>query len=329
MVSFVLERSQMVRKTLDVNLLRRIFGDRLHEGVELAKYSSVRIGGPADVLLVAESADDLAEITDQLWLLETPYVILGGGSNVLISDDGVRGIVIINRARQIRFDTRAIPASVWAESGANFGLIARQAGRRGLSGMEWAVGIPGTLGGAIVGNAGAHGADIATNLLVAEILHHRVGNGRQSIRGTWTQEELEFTYRSSKIKREPGKMVVLSARLQLHTSSREAVQHKIDEFSAYRRRTQPTGASVGSMFKNPPDDFAGRLIDRAGLKGTRIGDAEISSVHANFFINHGDARAEDVMRLIDLAREKVMHKTGVILELEIELLGDWENQDLD
>lgn len=307
----------------DLKLLRSVFGDRIQEDVHLAKYTSARLGGPADVLLNADSADDLANLVEQLWDMQLDFFVLGGGSNILVSDAGVREIVILNRAREIEFDMNEASPSIWAESGANLGSIARQAAARGLSGLEWAVGIPGTIGGAITGNAGAHGSEISQNLLMAEILHHKSGIGRTSTRDFWSPEKLAFEYRSSKIKSEPGSMVVLSARLQLQHSTRDEVQRRTDEFTAYRHRTQPPGASMGSMFKNPPGDYAGRLIDVAGLKGTRVGGAEISSLHANFFINHGDATAADVRGLIDLARERVKEQFNVELNLEIELVGDW------
>ena len=153
-------------------MMRQKFGERLQTEVELARYTSARVGGPAEVLLVAKSANELAEMVTALWELELPFLILGGGSNVLVSDAGVRGVVVLNRARHVRFSDHDTPPTVWAESGANFGLLARQAAARGLSGLEWAAGIPGTLGGAVVGNAGAFGADLSANLVVAEILHH-------------------------------------------------------------------------------------------------------------------------------------------------------------
>jgi UDP-N-acetylmuramate dehydrogenase len=200
--------------------------------------------------------------------------------------------------------------------------LARECAGRGLAGLEWAVGVPGTVGGAVVGNAGAHGRDIAADLFAATIL-----NEANAV-AEWSKDELEFTYRSSRIKQEMRatrntQYVVLAATFQLTQGDPSELAKKADEFNDYRRRTQPPGASLGSMFKNPAGDAAGRLIDQCGLKGTRVGDAEISMVHANFFVNHGQARASDVKALIDLAREQVKEKFGVELELEIELLGEW------
>ena len=326
-------------EAVDFRSLQSAFGDRLKLNEVLERYTAARIGGPADALLQSESAEDLAGIATHLWKMRVPFTILGGGSNVLVSDLGVRGVVILNRARKLQFEQEAQQPSVWAESGANFGSLARQAGARGLSGLEWAAGIPGTVGGAVVGNAGAHGGDVAGSLMLAEILHlvdREHPAGKQISRETWPVEKLKFGYRTSVIKGRRGDgssnkpsgieqgLIVLSAQFRLERSSVEAAQARMDEFVAYRRKTQPPGASMGSMFKNPREDYAGRLVEAAGLKGTRIGDAEISPLHGNFFINRGRATAMDVWRLIMLARERVAEQFGIELELEVELVGEWE-----
>lgn len=306
--------------------LSQRFGSAVKERAPLARYTAARVGGYADILIEAASRVDLAEAARLLWSVDQPFLVLGGGSNVLVSDRGVRGVVIINRARKVRFDRHIDPPQVWAESGANFGALARMAAQRGLAGLEWAAGIPGTLGGAVVGNAGAHGGDMAGNLRLAEILHR---NGQIE---TWTADRLEFAYRSSALKRtvqpelssaSPSSLV-LSAVLRLEHSTPQTVQEHIDNFTAYRRRTQPPGASMGSMFKNPPGDYAGRLIEAAGLKGLISGEAQISPLHANFFINLGHASARDIWNLITTARQAVADQSGVWLELEVELVGDWD-----
>jgi len=309
---------QAMTTSLPFQALRAAFGDGLQESVPLARYTSARIGGPAAALLTVHLADELAATIQRLWETDAPYFILGGGSNVLVSDAGVQAVVVLNRAKSVRFDESGDTPTVWAESGASFGGIARQAGQKGLSGLEWAAGIPGTLGGAVVGNAGAHGGEVADNLVLAEILHHREG------RQPWTAEQLAFGYRSSALKRDPEKAVVLSATLKLAPGMPEAIEEKMDSFLAYRRQTQPPGASMGSMFKNPPGDYAGRLIEAAGLKGHQVGAAQISELHANFFVNLGGASASDVYALIDTARRAVNEQFGVQLELEIELVGDWQ-----
>ena len=306
---------------IDAVELRAIFGERLQTDVPLARYTSARAGGTADLLLMVETVDELANTAQKLWQTAQPFRILGGGSNILISDAGMRELVLLNRARQIRFDEDADPPIVRVGSGANFGLLARQAAARGLAGLEWAAGIPGTVGGAVFGNAGAHGDDVAGCLRMAEILLPETG------REIWPQKQFAFEYRSSILKRENRAAVIISAVFELENSTPQAVNAKMERFKAYRRKTQPPGASMGSMFKNPPGDYAGRLIEQAGLKGQQVGDAQISNLHANFFVNRGEASAADIFSLIQLAREAVAEKFGVDLELEIELVGEWENTD--
>lgn len=307
-----------------IKALESLFGDRLQRDVPLARYTSARVGGPADYLAEVRSADELAQAVSRLWELGAPFLILGGGSNMLVSDKGVRQVVLLNHARRVRFDPAADPPLVWAESGANFGSVARQAASRGLGGLEWAAGIPGTIGGALVGNAGAHGGDMAGNLLMAEILQRKETMQEEvPHRERWPVERMQYTYRSSTLKRQTGQAVALSAWLRLEHSTVERVQDRMDEYLQYRRRTQPPGASMGSMFKNPPGDYAGRLIEAAGLKGKQVGAAQISSLHANFFVNQGQASAAQIYQLIETAREAVAEKFGVTLELEIELVGEW------
>ena len=311
-------------KSPELGPLRAVFGNRMRLHVPLARFTASRVGGPADVLLEVNSADELAQAAIILWDQDIPFVIIGGGSNVLVSDLGIREVVIINRARKVRFDESSQVPTVWAESGANFGVIARQAATRGLSGLEWAAGIPGTLGGAVVGNAGAHGGEVAGNLVVAEILQQRtLMQDDVPQRQEWPAERFKFAYRSSVLKQSSRPTVILAALIRLEHASREDVQAKIAQFVDYRHRTQPPGASMGSMFKNPKGDYAGRLIEAAGLKGTRIGDAQISNTHANFFINQGQASASDIFALIQLAKRSVFEKFDIALDPEIELIGDW------
>lgn len=294
--------------------LHRAFPERLLENAPLAQYTAARIGGPAEYLLTVHTADELARAAEQLWEIDRDFCLLGGGSNVLVSDQGISGVVIVNQAKAVTFEQQG----VWAESGASLGSIARRAVEKGLSGLEWAATVPGTIGGAIVGNSGAHGGDTAGSLENVEVMHREQG------RADWSAEQLEFGYRTSWLKQNPGKAVVLAGRFSLSPSEPSEIQARMEEFVEYRRQTQPTGASIGSMFKNPPGEYAGRLIEAAGLKGERRGEAEISQKHANFFVNHGGASAEDVYALIQLAQRRVAEESGVDLELEVELLGDWE-----
>src|SRR5512138_984848 len=291
-------------------------GDKVKENVSLASYTSARIGGPADVLITAESADDLARIIRLLDKLEMDYLLLGGGSNVLVSDRGVRGVVVLNRAKGIRFHNGDEP-SVTVESGVVFSNLAHRCAAKGFAGLEWAATVPGTIGGAVYGNAGAFGGDMTGNLIWAEMLTE---NGREK----FTVEQMGYGYRTSILKRGEIDAVVLSAQLGLKNSTKEEATVKIEQFSAHRKATQPPGASMGSMFKNPNGDYAGKLIEASGLKGTRIGNAEISPLHGNFFINHYNTNETDIFALIQLVQKTVKEKQGVDLELEIELIGEWD-----
>ncbi|NOY98571.1 MAG: UDP-N-acetylmuramate dehydrogenase [Chloroflexi bacterium] len=301
---------------LPLPALRDAFGDRLQEHVLLAAYTSARIGGPADALIIVHSADELAETVSRLWELDLPCVLLGGGSNVLVSDRGVRGVVVLNRAKAVSFTEGETP-SVWAESGAVFSNLAHRAAARGLGGLEWAAAIPGTVGGAVYGNAGAFGGDMAGSLVHADLLTER---GRER----WPVEKMGYAYRSSVLKRDALQTVILSAEMRLENGDPAQIRETIRQFTEKRKASQPPGASMGSMFKNPEGDYAGRLIEAAGLKGKRIGSAEISTVHANFFVNHGETKAADVKALIELAQRTVEEKFGVRLELEIEIIGEWQ-----
>lgn len=305
----------MVTLTSPIDVLYAKFGDKVKENISLAPYTSARIGGPADVLITAESADELARIVKLLRQQDLDYIMLGGGSNVLVSDRGVRGLVVLNRAKAVRFHNGDQP-SVTAESGVVFSNLANRCASKGFGGLEWAATVPGTVGGAVYGNAGAFGGDMAGNLIRAELLTE---NGREK----FSAGQMVYGYRTSILKRAELDAIVLSAELSLKNSTKEEATVKIEQFSAHRKATQPPGASMGSMFKNPNGDYAGRLIEAAGLKGLRIGNAEISPVHGNFFINHADTKAEDILALIQLVRKTVKEKQGVDLELEIELIGEW------
>jgi UDP-N-acetylmuramate dehydrogenase len=305
----------MTTPARSVDVLRLRFGAAVQENVSLALYTSARIGGPADVFVTVNSADELADVIKIIWDYGMPYYMMGGGSNVLVSDKGVRGVVVLDRAKEVLFESGDHP-TVWCEAGVIFSNLANRCASKGLSGLEWAATVPGTVGGAVYGNAGAFGGDMSNNLMWTDVL---TKDGREKL----SVAQMEYGYRTSVLKRSEIKAIVLSATLRLKNSSKEEVSAKITEFSERRKSAQPPGASMGSMFKNPAGDHAGRLIEAAGLKGTRIGNAEISTKHGNFFINHGETKAEDVRALINLAQKTVSEKFGIELELEVELVGDW------
>ena len=300
----------------DVVDLRAVFGDRLQENVSLAPYTSARIGGPADIFITVDSVAALARVVKYLWKNDMPFLVMGGGSNLLVSDKGARGVVVLNRAKKVTFHAGNQP-SVSAESGVVFSNLANRCASKGFGGIEWAAAVPGTIGGAVYGNAGAFGGDVAGSLLSTELLTE---TGREK----FSVEQMGYGYRASLLKRGELKAIVLSAEFSLTNSTKEDATVKIQQFSAHRKTTQPPGASMGSMFKNPADDYAGRLIEVSGLKGTRIGNAEVSPLHGNFFVNHGATRAEDIRKLVQLVQKTVKEKQGVELELEIEMVGEWQ-----
>lgn len=298
--------------------LAELFPDQFKAEEPLAKLTVARLGGPAEGVLRVR--DDSALQTALRWVTEhdIPWRILGGGANVLASDDGFRGLVIVNQMREVQID--AASGRVMAQSGANLATLARRCMAKGLKGLEWCVSVPGTVGGAVVNNAGAHGGDMAHDLVECAVLDIAADFQRL----TWAVDQLDYGYRHSRLKGQHGRYIVLSAVLQTDPGHDPTDLNAIaDGFIAHRKSTQPPGASLGSMFKNPPGDYAGRLIEAAGLKGHQIGGVQISPVHANFFVNTGAGTAEDYRALIELAQAEVLAQFGVSLELEVERVGDW------
>ena len=293
---------------------------RARRNEPLSKHTTARIGGPADLLIETRTSQELVAVAQRADEMSLPYIVLGGGANILVSDDGVRGLVIVNRAKEIKFDVRGIKARAEVDSGVLLISFARDCIERGLAGLEWAINVPGTVGGGIVGNAGAHGADMSRNLNLARIM--RRGYPPEY----WTPRQLQFGYRRSALKAyTPNERpVVIGATFDLKVDYRANLERRANDFVAKRKASQPPGASIGSMFKNPEGDYAGRLIEAAGLKGRRIGGAMISDKHANFFVNDsGNAKASDVKALIDLAHDEVLKRFGTDLQLEVELVGEW------
>lgn len=315
------EEMKQNRQNLPVDSLEKLFGDRLQRNVRMARFSSARVGGPVDFLVIANTAQELEKDIQSLWNAQIPFRLLGGASNVLVSENGLPGLVLINHARAIHFQTHSATPTIWAESGALMSVIVQRAASAGLRGLEWGTALPGTLGGALYGNAGAFGSEISDNLIVANILHFNLGKLE------WRREDFAFQYRSSILKRPLApEAVILSAALQVQHGQPEEILQQMAVLKSKRETKQPPGACTGSMFKNPPGDFAGRLIEASGLKGTRIGDVEISQKHGNFFINNGQGTANDFLELINLTRSEVAAKFAVQLELEVELLGTWETE---
>lgn len=306
--------------TFPIHKLQAIFGDNLQENVRLSNYTTSRIGGPVLGLLSINTLKDLSFAANSLWSLDVPFRIIGSGSNILVSDKGYEGIILVNHCHNIKIQSQDDRPCIYAESGANFSNIARQSALRGLTGLEWAIHIPGSIGGALYGNAGAFGNDVSHWLRSAQVLFKEQGEK------TLTSEQFGFTYRSSAFKREHSEAVILSATFNANHSTREESWKILGEYTEKRQATQPLGASIGSTFKNPPGNYAGRLIEAVGLKGHAEGHAHFSQMHANFIVNDGNSSAHEYLTLIKLAQTKVKEQFGIDLELEIELLGEFEDE---
>lgn len=294
------------------------YGDRLRRNEPLAGHTTSRLGGPADIWLPVVRLEELVQAVTLARRHGVAYFILGGGANILITDRGFRGLVIENRTRRV-VRSAAGEGQAWltTDSGVILPNLAQRCAREGLSGFEWAVGVPGTIGGAVVNNAGAYGSDVAATLRRAQLLSPQGEVIWQPV------EWFEYGYRHSRLKRQAGSgWVVLQAEFSFLLASPAEIQARMAGFNERRKASQPPGATMGSMFKNPPGDYAGRLIEAAGLKGRQAGQARISPVHANFFQNLGGATSADFLELINLAQSTVAEKFGVGLELEIEILGE-------
>ncbi|WP_149454111.1 UDP-N-acetylmuramate dehydrogenase [Pasteuria penetrans] len=280
----------------------------------LASYTSWKIGGPADALIVVESEEQLMEIVPTLTQYGIPWFVLGRGSNVLIRDGGWRGVVIQLGAHLAKISVDGSHIRVGA--GCSLVRLALTTARQGWTGLEFAAGIPGNVGGAVFMNAGAHGSEIADVLI-----HARVVNPQGEMMA-FTREQLTFRYRFSCLQEGVQQYIVVSADFQLQPAEAGHCLARIAAYKEYRLRTQPiSDPCSGSVFRNPPGDYAGRLIEAAGLKGHQIGDAQVSPLHGNFFLNRGSATAADMLALVDHVQGVVAEKFGRDLVPEIRVLG--------
>ncbi len=279
----------------------------------MSRHTSLHIGGPADFFVRARSEDDLIGVVGVAREAELPLFILGGGTNLLVSDKGIRGVVLANAYTDVSVRGTVVDAA----SGTPLASVAAAAARSGIVGLEWMATVPGTVGGAVHGNAGAFGSDTATALLDARLLDL---NGDQ-----WDvkEDELGYAYRTSVLQTSPG--ICLRARFHGDPGDREAAVRRIKEIANERIAKQPLAQpNTGSIFRNPPGDHAGRLIEAAGLKGARNGDAMVSEKHANFIVNAGQASAIDVRALMRRCQAEVKAQFGVDLVPEVELVGEWD-----
>lgn len=297
--------------------LQVITGARVKVSEPLARYTSMKVGGPADFFIEVENAAALTGVLRTLNRYRTSFFLLGNGSNVLISDRGVRGAVIHLAGAFKQLEWRQEDEIVWVRVGAAFAVtqLVREAARKGCGGLEFAEGIPGTIGGALFMNAGAYGSEFE------KVIDRVDGFTREGEPIRLSRNEMTFTYRDSHL---PVGMVVTQVQLRLRQEDSAKVTSKVRELVTKRKSSQPSGyPNSGSMFRNPPGDFAGRLIEAAGLKGKKIGHAQISPRHGNFIVNLGGAKGEEVRQLMELARNEVKTQFGIELEPEVRLLGDW------
>ena len=289
----------------------------LESSVPLAGLTTLRVGGAADRMVSVSSVEGLLDALLLARDADVPAGLLGKGSDLVIGDGGVRGLVIRNRADAIEIDG----ASVRAASGAAMAALVKRCTAAGLTGLEFGISIPGSLGGAVWANAGAHGGEMKDVVVTVDALDISADR-----RMTLTNEECGFAYRDSRFK--AGGLVVLEAALELAPGSSDEIAARVDANQAQRRATQPVAdQNAGSFFRNPPGDHAGRLVDAAGLKGFRIGSAQVSTLHANFIVVDRGGRAADVRSVGDHVRTAVADRFGIELTYEIEFVGDWPHPD--
>jgi UDP-N-acetylmuramate dehydrogenase len=289
--------------------IQRILRGHIAVNEPMAKHTWMKVGGPADFYIEPADRNDCIAIIKYFHENNYSWMILGRGSNVLVSDSGVRGAVV--NLETALLEIKAQENLVVAEAGVRLTKFVDFCIQNNLGGVEMLAGIPGTVGGAVVMNAGAHGGEISDHLVEVEII--RDGALQRKIK-----TESGFAYRRSNFARD----AVLAAAFRLPAGDKELLGARRRELVLHRNRTQPLELpNLGSMFKNPPNTHAAKLIEQAGLKGKRVGGAQVSEKHANFIVNLGDATAADVMKLVDLVRRTVYQNSGVTLELEIKLVG--------
>ena len=304
--------------------IQRRIGVKTSRDEPLGRFTTMRVGGPADLFATVHNAHELRALVRFARTRELPHFILGRGSDLVIADGGIRGLVIQVRAEGSRVDGERYTA----EAGVQMARAATETQKAGLTGLEFGLAIPGTVGGAVWANAGAHEADVAAVLESARVL---AADGSEAIMPV---ADLAFAYRDSRFKAGRAgaadapdaapRDVVIDATFRLAAADPEVIKARLDDIRRWRQGHQPLGLpSAGSVFRNPPGDSAGRLIDEAGLKGLRIGGAVVSEKHANFIVNDQKGSASDVRRVAERVRGEVEARTGVRLDLEVEFVGDW------
>jgi len=280
---------------------------KFQRNVLLKNYTTFKIGGRAKYFFVAKTKSSLVKALQEAKRLDLPFFILAGGSNLLISDKEYQGLVI-----QVKNQTLKVKNNkIYAEAGVALGKLVNSAFKNSLTGLEWAAGIPGTVGGAVFGNAGAFNGAMKDVVREVEVFDMKKNKIRKL-----KNKDCKFGYRSSFFKKNPH-LIVLACQLQLKASNKQEIKEKMQEYLDYRDERHPKEPSAGSIFKNPKNISARELIDKSGLKGRRIGGAEISKVHSNFIVNLDGAKSQDVLKLIDLVKRTVDKKFGIKLKKEI------------
>ncbi len=295
--------------------LRSMEVGEVKTGEPLSRHTSFRIGGPAAVFVDPKHLDGIVAVLDWVRDEHLPYFIIGQGTNILVSDQGVDAVVI-STSRGLK-DAEVTPPTIRAGSGVLLTKLCRLAEKAGLAGLEFAISIPGTLGGALVMNAGAHGGAMVE--VVESVLVWDAISGVRRISG----DEAQFQYRQSRFMHNPW--IALEATLRLEPGDPAEIRAKMQHNMEYRKRSQPVGEpNAGSIFKNPLPHYAGQLIQNIGAKGWREGDAMVSELHANFIVNAGQATAHDVLGLMRRIRRRVYQETGVVLRPEVRWIGPGE-----
>ena len=289
---------------------------RFQKNVLLKNYTTFKIGGRAKYFFAAETKEDIIKVIKIAKKIDLPFFILGGGSNLLVIDKGFKGLVIKVKSQKSKVKTTSQKSKIIeTKSGMLLSEIVALALKNNLTGLEWAAGIPGTIGGAIRGNAGAFGGEIKK--IIKEVEVFDVKDEKIKI---FKNRDCRFEYRNSVFKQNP-KIIILSAIIKLKKGNKKSIQEKIKKYLTYRKENHPLNfPSAGSIFKNPEGFSAGELIQKCELKGKKIGNVKISEKHCNFIVNLGDGKAKDVMALIKLAKQKVKNKFGIVLEEEIQYI---------
>jgi UDP-N-acetylmuramate dehydrogenase len=302
-----------VNGTALASQLKNIVCGSVHANEPMSKHTSFRIGGPADVLVVPRDIPDLLTLIKALSDMQTPFYVIGAGTNLLVKDEGIRGVVI-KIANTISHVDRLKNGILRCGAGALLPEVCKEAAQKGLSGLEFASGIPGTVGGAVTMNAAAFGGFMADLVDAAEAITY---DGHQM---RLSREDLEPGTKTTRVLSEP--LILVEVDFSLKEDSPEDVQELMKEYLIRRASSQPLSLpSAGCAFKNPEGQGAGRFIDAAGLKGVRVGGAQVSELHANFIVNNGGATAKDVISLMNHVQEVVYSKFKVTLEPEVRILG--------